>query len=227
MFIRRLITSIVWNLLVFGTLLFLPARTLDWWRAWVLIGVLLIATVITMFGVMRTRPDLLKERLKGIIQKGQPWSDRIIVLLFMVTYLGSVAFIPIDVFYLHIFPKPNLLVSSLGLILVVVGWTVISLVFKENDFAAPVVRHQAEREHHVVDTGVYAIVRHPMYAGLALYNIGLALWLESYAAALIALVPLASLAVRIIFEERFLKNALPGYDAYTQKVRYRVVPFVW
>ena len=123
---------------------FLPARTFDWWRAWVLIGVLLVATIVTMVSVMRTRPELLKERLKGLIQKGQPRSDRIIVLLFMVTYLGSVAFIPIDVFYLHILPKPNLVVSSLGLALVIVGWTIISLVFKENDFAAPVVRHQAE-----------------------------------------------------------------------------------
>ena len=70
MFIRRLITSIVWNLLIYGILLFLPARTFDWWRAWVLIGVLLIATIITMFSVMRTRPELLKERLKGLIQKG-------------------------------------------------------------------------------------------------------------------------------------------------------------
>jgi protein-S-isoprenylcysteine O-methyltransferase Ste14 len=227
MFLRRLAASITWNLLLFGILLFLPAQTFDWWRAWVLIGVLLVATVATMFGVMRTRPELLKERLKGLVQKGQPRSDRIIVLLFMVTYLCSVAFVPIDVFYLHIFPKPHVLVSSSGLALVIIGWTIISLVFKENDFAAPVVKHQVEREHHVVDTGVYAIVRHPMYAGLALYNIGLALWLESYAAALIALVPLACLAVRIIFEERFLKNALPAYDAYTKKVRYRVVPFVW
>jgi protein-S-isoprenylcysteine O-methyltransferase Ste14 len=213
--------------MVFGTLLFLPAGTFDWWRAWVLIGVLLIATIATMFSVMRTRPELLKERLKGLIQKGQPRSDRIIVLLFMLTYLGSVAFIPLDVFDLHIFPKPNVIVSSLGLALVVAGWTIISLVFKENDFAAPVVKHQAERAHHVVDTGVYAIVRHPMYAGLALYNIGLALWLESYAAALIVLAPLACLAVRIIFEERFLRNALPGYAAYMQKVRYRVIPLVW
>ena len=65
-------------------------------------------------------------------------------------------------FIYHLLPKPSVWVSSLGLVLVVVGWVIISLVFKENAFAAPVVKHQAEREHKVVDTGVYAIVRHPM-----------------------------------------------------------------
>jgi protein-S-isoprenylcysteine O-methyltransferase Ste14 len=227
MFIRRVILSIVWNLFIFGTLLFLPAGTFHWWRAWVLMGVLLVATLITMLSVFRTRPELLKERVKGLIQKGQPWTDRILVVLFMVTYLASVAFISIDVFNLHIFHPPSVFVSSFGLVLVIIGWTIISLVFKENDFAAPVVRHQAEREHHVVDTGVYSIVRHPMYAGLALYNVGMALWLESYAAALLTLLPLGFLALRIVFEERFLKRELPGYTAYTERVRNRLIPFVW
>src|SRR5262249_35857943 len=118
-------------------------------------------------------------------------------------------------------------VSSLGLVLVIAGWVIISLVFKENNFAAPVVRHQAEREHRVVDTGVYAIVRHPMYAGIGLYSIGMAFWLYSYAAAIVALVPLAILAVRIVFEERFLVRSLPGYTEYAQKVRYRLVPYIW
>ncbi len=227
MFLRRLTLSIVWNLAVFGGLLLLPAGTIHWWRAWVVLVVIIVSTVVTMLTVMQTRPELLRERLKGMVQKGQPRSDRIIVISFLVAYLGSIAFIPIDVFHLHILPTPNILVSSLGMVLVIMGWVIISLVFKENDFAAPVVRHQAERDHHVVDTGVYAIVRHPMYAGIGLYNIGLALWLESYAAAIISLVPLAILGVRIIFEERFLNRSLPGYQKYAQKVRYRLVPFVW
>ena len=118
-------------------------------------------------------------------------------------------------------------VSSLGLVLVVVGWVIIALVFRENSFAAPVVKHQEEREHKVVDTGVYAIVRHPMYAGIFVFNVGMALWLESYAGALAALVPIGLLAVRIVFEERFLREELPGYEAYTERVRYRLIPFVW
>jgi protein-S-isoprenylcysteine O-methyltransferase Ste14 len=90
-----------------------------------------------------------------------------------------------------------------------------------------VVKHQAEREHRVVDTGVYAVVRHPMYAGIFIFNVGMALWLESYAGAIAALVPMALLASRIVFEERFLRERLNGYGAYTERVRYRLVPFVW
>jgi protein-S-isoprenylcysteine O-methyltransferase Ste14 len=227
MFTRKLIFGVVWNVAIYGGVLFLVAGKLDWWRAWIFLGVLAITTIATMWFVFRTRPGLLKERLKGTIQRGQPIVDRVLVILFMLSHGLTIAFIPLDVFELHIFPKPNVFVSSCGLLLIIVGWWIIALVFKENDFAAPVVRHQAERQHHVVDTGVYAIVRHPMYAGIFIFNVGTALWLESYAAALAALVPMCWLAIRIIFEERFLKRELSGYTAYTQKVHYRMIPFVW
>jgi protein-S-isoprenylcysteine O-methyltransferase Ste14 len=98
---------------------------------------------------------------------------------------------------------------------------------KVNPFAVPVIRLQEERHQRVVDTGVYAVVRHPMYAGFAPFAIGPALWLESYAAALLAIVPIAVLAVRSAFEERFLNRKLKGYEDYTEKVRYRLIPFVW
>ena len=227
MFTRKLILGIVWNFATFAAALFIPAGTIHWWRAWVLMGVLLISTTVTMVAVLRTREGLLKERFKGIIQKGQPWLDRVIVLSFVVAYGASIAFIPLDVFHYHLLPKPNVWVSSLGMALVIVGWLIITLVFRENAFAAPVVRHQAERDHKVVDTGVYAIVRHPMYVGIFLFNVGMALWLESYAAAIATLVPMALLAVRVIFEERFLRRELEGYEEYRQRVRYRLVPFVW
>jgi protein-S-isoprenylcysteine O-methyltransferase Ste14 len=227
MFIRRLVIGIAWNLLTYGALLFATAGTFDWWRAWVLLGVIVVMTVMTMMLVFRTRPDLLRERMRGMVQKGQPMVDRVIVLTFLVTYVGSIAFIAVDVFELHLLPKPGVWVSSLGMVLVVLGWLIIALVFRENAFAAPVVKHQAEREHHVVDTGVYSVVRHPMYGGIFIYNVGLALWLESYAGAIAALVPMSLLAVRIVFEERFLRERLDGYRAYTGRVRYRLVPFVW
>ena len=74
---------------------------------------------------------------------------------------------------------------------------------------------------------MYRIVRHPMYAGIFLFGVGMALWLESYAGAFAALVPIGVLAVRIVFEERFLREELPGYQSYRERVRYRLIPFVW
>jgi protein-S-isoprenylcysteine O-methyltransferase Ste14 len=227
MFIRRLVFAVVWNTGIYGAVLFLTAGTLDWWRAWVLLGVISVSTVAMLTFVLRTRPGLLNERYKGLIQKGQPLIDRILVLAFVFAHGSVIAFTTMDVFRLHLLPKPGIAVSSFGLLLVALGWLIISLVFRENAFAAPVVRHQAEREHKVIDTGVYAIVRHPMYVGIFVFNVGIALWLESYAGAILALIPMMLLAVRVVFEERFLREELQGYATYTQKVPYRLIPFVW
>jgi protein-S-isoprenylcysteine O-methyltransferase Ste14 len=227
MFIRKLILALLWNTTVFGLPLFLGAGRLDWWRAWVFLGVVFVATLVTMLAVFRDRPDLLKERSKGLVQKGQPIADRIAVLIFMVAFSCLILLIPIDVFRLHLLPVPGAIVSSFGLLLFVVGWWIIALSFVANAFAIPVVKHQKERQHIVVDAGVYHVVRHPLYAGVMLLLVGMSLWLESYAAALFAILPSATLAVRILNEERFLRRELPGYDAYTERVRYRLVPRVW
>jgi protein-S-isoprenylcysteine O-methyltransferase Ste14 len=227
MFIVRLIVGIILNAAIFGGLLFGPAGTLEWWRAWVFLGVIVVGNVVTMVTVFRSREDLLKERFKPPIQKGQPLSDKIIVLLLLTTFCGLVAFIPVDVFRLHLMRKPAPLVWSVGLVLFVAGWWIISLAFRENAFAAPVVKHQEERHQTVVDTGVYGIVRHPMYACAVLLLVGMPLWLESYAAALLALVPIGTLVLRILIEEQFLRQELEGYDPYTKRVRYRLIPFLW
>jgi protein-S-isoprenylcysteine O-methyltransferase Ste14 len=227
LFYRKVLLSVFWNTGTYGAALFLAAGTFDWWRGWVLVGMIAAGTLATMLLVFRTRPDLLRERMKGMVQKGQPVSDRVLVLAFLVSYMGSIAFIGLDVFQLHLLPEPNVWVSSTGLVLVVVGWVIIALVFRENAFAAPVVKHQATRGHKVVDTGVYSVVRHPMYAGIFVFSAGMALWLESYAGALMATIPISVLALRIVFEERFLRKNLLGYDAYSQRVRYRLVPLLW
>ena len=227
MFIRKLILSVVWNAGAFALALFPAAGTVRWWRAWVLLGVVVVATVTTMVGIFRTRQDLLNERMKGLIQKGQPVVDRVIILTFLVAYAGTIMFIPLDVFHLHVLPKPPLWISTAGLLLFVTGWSIVALSFRDNAFAVPVVRHQKERQHTVAETGVYSIVRHPLYAGIIVLNIGMPLWLESYAAALLSIIPAGLLALRIVFEERFLRRELAGYDAYVQKVRSRLIPHVW
>ena len=180
-----------------------------------------------IFSILPDNADLLSQRAKGIIQKGQPLWDRILVILLVVSFVGQILFIPLDVFRFHLMPKPGGLVSFLGLALYVAGWWIMTLAMKVNPFAVPVVRLQEERQQRVVDTGVYAVVRHPMYTGFVPMVVGPALWLESYVAALLAIVPITVLAVRSVFEERFLKRELRGYEAYSKKVRYRLIPFVW
>ncbi|MBD2451583.1 isoprenylcysteine carboxylmethyltransferase family protein [Nostoc sp. FACHB-152] len=227
MFMVKVLTALMWNLLIFGGLLLLPAGTLNWWRAWVFLGMVVVGTVATMIGVFREDDDLYQERLKPPIQESQPLADKILASLLIAAFLGIIAFIPLDVFRFHLLSQPSAISSALGLVVYVIGWWIISLSFKVNTFAATAVKHQADRQQTVIDTGVYSIVRHPMYAGAILVMVGMSLWLESVAAALLAIVPTIILIVRIQFEEQFLRQELKGYDTYTQKVRYKLLPYLW
>jgi protein-S-isoprenylcysteine O-methyltransferase Ste14 len=225
--VSKIVAGVVFNVAFYALLLFVPAGTLHWWRAWVFLAVTVAVMVVAIFSILPDNSGLFSERARGVIQKGQPLWDRILVILLVVSYVGQVVFITLDIFRFHLVPKPGGLVSFLGLALYVAGWWIMTLAMKVNPFAVPVVRLQEERHHRVIDTGVYAVVRHPMYAGFVPMVVGPALWLGSYTAALLAIVPIAVLAVRSAFEERFLKRELKGYDAYTEKVRYRLIPFVW
>jgi len=224
MFIFKLIVGIIIQMAFFGGLLLLPAGTLEWWRAWLFIGVIVALAVWSSLSLPQ---DLLDERWKPPIQKGQPLADKIVLVLFLATFCGLIVFIPLDVFRFHLLGEPGTLVASLGLALVVGGCWIMYLSLRENAFAAPVVKHQEERHQTVIATGVYGLVRHPMYAGAVLLLVGLPLWLESYAAALLASVPIGMLALRILVEEQFLRRELKGYDAYTERVWYRLIPFLW
>ena len=223
----KLIVGIITNVAVFGGLLLLPAGTLNWWRTWLLLGVVFVGSVASTFSIFRVNKDLLEERFRPPVQKGQPLADKIVVLLFIATYLVWMVFIPLDVFRYNLFGKPQIYISSLGLVLFVTGWWIITLALRVNPFAAPVVKLQEERHQIVICSGVYCIVRHPMYAGCIPLLVGMALWLESFAAAWLAIVPILTLVLRILVEERFLRRELMGYEAYTERVRYRLIPFIW
>ncbi|MGB8167351.1 MAG: isoprenylcysteine carboxylmethyltransferase family protein [Chthoniobacteraceae bacterium] len=207
--------------------LFLPAWTWHWERAWVLLALAALGTPITMWLAFRHDPELLRERRRSPFQKDQPLADKLVLAPFLAAFYGQVVSIPLDVFRWHLLPPPGAAVSVLGLVLFAAGWTLITLVFRANTFAAPVVKHQKLREHRVIDTGVYAVVRHPMYTAVALMLPGMALWLGSTAGALLSLVPTGLLAVRILIEEDFLRRELAGYTEYMQRVRWRLVPRVW
>jgi protein-S-isoprenylcysteine O-methyltransferase Ste14 len=223
----RAIAGVLAYVGLFAVLLFPAAGTIDWWRAWVLLGVLLVVRLVGTFAALRVNPGLVAERSRLPLHHGQPVLDRVLLISFMATFAALVAFCAVDVFRLHLLPRPAGAVSLAGIILFVAGWWLVNLVLTTNAFATTVVRHQEERRHALVDTGPYRVVRHPMYAGILPVLIGMCLWLESYAGALLALVPISILAARIVLEERFLRRALDGYGAYTARVRWRLVPGLW
>ena len=223
----KLISGVIIAVLCFALPLFLPAGTLDWPRAWIFVGVVFVACAWSAAVVYRASPGLLRERFKPPVQKGQPLADKIVTSLLLVAFFGLMIFIPLDVFHFNFMPKPEPVASAFGLVLFILGWVLMTLALRENAFAAPVVKYQEERHQKVIATGVYGVVRHPMYVGAVLLMIGMPLWLESDAGVVFAALPVATLVARILIEERFLKRQLAGYEDYTKRVRYRLIPFVW
>jgi protein-S-isoprenylcysteine O-methyltransferase Ste14 len=225
--VTRMVLAALLQPAAVALVLFYPPGEVAWPRAWALVAIFFLATVASLVLLARTSPALLAARFAPPIQRGQPVADRIAVLLFVPAFAGAIRFVPYDVFSLRVLPPPGRVVAALGVALVVVGWVVVTGAMHANAFAIPVVKSQADRRQRVVDRGPYAIVRHPMYAGIALVMVGMPLWLGSTAGALVALVPIAILAVRIGIEERFLRAELDGYAEYAARVRARLVPGVW
>jgi protein-S-isoprenylcysteine O-methyltransferase Ste14 len=212
------------NTVIFAALLFLAAGTIHWPRAWIFLGVVFVAAALSTFAIPE---DLLNERFKLPVQRRQPLADRIVILAFLASFIAVILFIPLDVFRLHLTGPPANAASLLGLALFAAGWWLITAAMVENPFAAPVVKLQMERGHHVIESGPYRIVRHPMYTGAIPLLIGMALWFGSYAATLAAIVPIVLIAIRVVIEEKFLRSELSDYDQYTTRTRFRLIPFVW
>jgi protein-S-isoprenylcysteine O-methyltransferase Ste14 len=204
-----------------------PAATWTWARAWGMVGVFFVVHVIGTLRIVRANPDLLRERARLGAQPGRPIADKVLLLAFTASYAGMIIVSSADGSRWHVWRAPPAVAAWAGLALFAAGWVLVLRALETNAFAVRVVRHQPERGHRVVDVGVYRVVRHPMYAGLCGVMIGAPLWLGSALGLLCAMVPIAMLALRILVEERVLRDAVPGYQAYAQRVRKRVVPGVW
>jgi protein-S-isoprenylcysteine O-methyltransferase Ste14 len=224
----RALARLVADAALVAALLFVSAGTVAWRRAWVLVAVLLVVRAVSAVAVYRVNPALVRERARLPIHGDQPWTDKLLLLAVLTTgFVGLPLIAGLDVFRWHLLPRPTPPIAALGLTLFTLGWGIKGLALRANAFATAVVRLQRERAHAVADTGVYRLVRHPFYAGTPLVLVGLGLWLESYAAALLAVVPTALVVVRLELEERFLRRELPGYSEYAARVPHRLLPGIW
>ena len=172
-------------------------------------------------------PASLEARMEMPIDKSQPLSDRIATTFLLMFLVGWFVFIPIDVFHLRLMTPPQATISLLGGLLTLFGYGIMLLAMYQNEFVTPVVRDQSDRGHELRDTGLYGLIRHPFYAGFVLFCAGTALWLQSYAALIVGLLPITALIGRIYVEEAVLQDTLPGYGEYMSRTRYRIIPFIW
>lgn len=215
------------NSAFFALVLFGPAWTFDWWRAWVVIAIVALGTAGSTLDIARADTGLIEERFKSPVQQGQPLGDKILLIALLASFFGYLTLTSLDASRLHLLPPPPAWLCDLGLLAVIAGWGIAWRALRENAFAAPVVKLQGDRRQHVIDTGLYHYVRHPLYAGGALLIVGLPLWLQSTAGTLASCVLIFVLMARIVLEERFLRRELHGYDAYAARVRYRLIPLIW
>lgn len=222
LYVRAFRSSLV-GILVMAVLLFLPAETLNYWQAWVFMAVFVSAsTAVTVYLAIHD-PKLLERRMRaGPAAETEP-SQKIIIFLAMMGFIGLLVVPAFD----HRFGWSNVptYICLIGDALIAIGFLLVFFVVKVNTYAASTI--QLAEDQKVISTGPYALVRHPMYAGSFPILIGTPVALGSWwgLSALIVFVPV--LIWRLVDEESFLRKNLPGYTEYADKVRYRLVPYVW
>lgn len=217
------LVSLIVTLVVMGLVLFVPAGTLNWPRAWWFCAAFLVATVIAIVALWRLNPEIFAARSR--IQPGTKALDYVFIALVMGGFFLILPVAALD-FRFGGADAPDWVVW-LGYALFIVGYAGEAWPQAVNRHFEPGIRIQQDRGQTVIDSGPYAYVRHPGYAFALPLSIGMALMLGSWWALLPALLVGVGLVPRTLFEEQTLRAELPGYTEYTQRVRYRWVPGFW
>ena len=217
---RKVLVRVVLVVLVLGAMLFIPAGTLAYWEAWVYLGVLLIPFTFVAIYFLRTNPAFLERRMR---MRERERAQRRIIGLSWVWFLLAFILPGLD----HRWgwsdvPVPVVIAADLVLLL---GYGLIVLVFRENQYAARTV--QVEQGQQVISSGPYALVRHPMYLGAMAMYAASPVALGSYWALIPALAIIPILVARIVNEEKVLERDLTGYREYEQHTRRRLLPGIW
>ncbi len=216
-------TFVVFGLIALA--LFIPAGSLAWPAGWIFLILFLSYFLAVSAWLSRHNPGLLQERLRLSTSDQKGW-DKLLFSLLEVCLYAWLVLMSLDAGRFHWSRMPAWLQVA-GALVVLGSFYLLFLTFRENSYLSPVVRIQAERGQTVIATGPYQYVRHPMYAGIVVFMVGTALLLGSWFGLLTGLLPILILARRAVLEERTLKQALPGYLAYVERVRYRLIPYIW
>ena len=219
LFVQAILKFLLGVLLV-GVLIFLPAGSFRFFGGWLLMGILFIPMFIAGIVMMIKNPDLLKSRLNAKEkQKDQDLVVKLSGLMFLAGFIVAGLGFRFGWFVL---PKG---VSIGASILFLVAYVLYAEVLRENTYLSRTI--EVKENQTVIDTGLYAVVRHPMYGVTLLLFLSMPIVLGSVYSFIIFLAYPFIIAKRIKGEEAFLEKELPGYTEYKQKVKYRLIPFVW
>ncbi len=214
------IGKFVSGIVLIGLLLFLPAGTFAYWQAWLLIGILFIPMFVAGLIMIKKSPELLRKRLNV---KEEQTEQKTVIALSGVMFLAAFLTAGLNVrFGWLVLPA---WVSYAAAVVFLLAYALYAEVLRENVWLSRTVEVQENQK--VVDTGLYGIVRHPMYTSTLFLFLAMPLVLGSAISFVILLAYLPIIVKRIRNEEQVLEEGLDGYTAYKQRVRYRLIPFVW
>jgi protein-S-isoprenylcysteine O-methyltransferase Ste14 len=220
---RKAFTGLLNLLVIIALLLFVSAGTVHYWQAWIFLTVFSASVLTITFYLAKKDPKLLERRVNAGPGAEKEKSQRIIQLLATIAFVAVMVVPAFD----HRFGWSTMppYVVAVGDMLVVLGFLIIFLVFKENTFTSGTIEVASEQK--VIATGPYAHVRHPMYIGALIMLLGVPLALGSWWG-LLTIIPMTLvISWRLLEEEKFLAKNLLGYSDYQNKVRCRLVPLIW
>ena len=219
LFIRAISRFLAGLLLVAG-LLFIPAGTWDYPQGWLLIGILFVPMFIAGLVMMKKNPELLKKRLNVRERESE---QRSVILFSGIMFLA--AFLSAGLSFRYSWLMLPVPVTIIAAIVFLAAYALYAEVLRENTYLSRTVEVQEDQK--VIDTGLYGIVRHPMYMVTVLLFLAMPLVLGSVISFVIMLCYIPIIAKRIRNEEQVLQEGLPGYGKYMEKVKYRLLPFIW
>ena len=208
------------GLLVIGGLLFAFAGSFRYWQAWLFLAALAIPLVMTLTFLLRKDPALLEKRMN--LKEPRKEQRKIILVSGVFMLLGF--FLP-GLNYRFQWSSVPIWLVVVSVIVFEFSYAMIVAVFAQNSYASRVVEIQEGQQ--LIDTGLYAIIRHPMYSASIILYLSIPLMLGSYVAVIPMALSCLEIIARIKDEEEMLKAGLPGYTAYTQRVKYRLIPYIW
>ena len=216
----RAISKFFAGLLLIMLLLFIPAGTMHYPQAWLLMGILFVPMFIAGFVMMYRNPELLKKRLSA---KEQESEQRTVILFSGIMFLA--AFISAGLSFRFGWLMLPFRVSIIASVVFLIAYAVYAEVLRENTYLSRTIEVQEDQK--VIDTGLYGIVRHPMYTATVFLFLSMPLVLGSVISFVIMLCYIPIIVKRIRNEELVLEEGLPGYREYIKKVKYRLIPFIW
>ena len=208
------------GVILVGALIFLPAGTLHFTAGWLLMGILFVPMFIAGLVMMAKNPELLKKRLNAKEKLGE---QQLVVKLSGLMFIVGFVLAGLD-FRFNWFRMP-FIVSIVGAVLFLISYIFYAEVLRENTYLSRTIEVQENQK--VISTGLYGIVRHPMYSATLLLFVSMPLVLGSIVALPVFLLYPFIIAKRIKSEEKLLSEELVGYKEYTEKVKYRLIPFIW